>query len=68
MLLSFSAHVYKWKENHPLKAVRFFTFTCQLSGQNAQILNVKFFNHQIIADLPQNATEMVTSLKYVRVF
>ena len=35
------------KENHPLKAVRVFTFTCQLSGQNAQILNLKFSNHKI---------------------
>ena len=41
-----------------LKAVRFFTFTCQLYC-NAQILNLKIYYEQIIA----NATEIVRFLK-----
>ena len=35
----FFAQNYNMEENHPLKAVRFFEVTWQLSGKNAQILN-----------------------------
>ena len=46
----------------------FFTFSCQLSRQNDRrtVLTVKFFNHQFIANLPQNSTQIVRYLKYVQ--
>ena len=42
-----------WKENHPLNALRFFTLTCQLSGQNDRraILNLEIFHRQIVPNL-----------------
>ena len=47
----------------------FFKFVCQLSGQNVRtILNSKNFQHQIIANLKQKATEIVRFLKYEQIF
>ena len=39
---------------------------CQFTEQNAQILNLKIFYHQVIAYLPYNKTEIVRFLKYIR--
>ena len=54
-----------WKENHPLNANVFLTFTCQLKVYECPILNLNFF-HQIIANLQWNASEIVRFFKYVR--
>ena len=54
------------EENHPLKVVRFFTVTYQLSWQNVPtILILKFFQQKFIANLPYNETEIVIFLEYV---
>ena len=62
----------KWKENHVLKSPEpddFSMLTCQLkmsdfsSCANGQLWPWTFFNHQFIAYLPQNVTEIVRFLK-----
>ena len=64
--LLFSVVFIIWEENHPLKANVF--FNVYLPIVRAECLNSEFenFNHQIIANSPQNATEIVGILKYVR--
>ena len=66
--LIFSTIFIIWKKNHPLNANVFFTFTCQLSGRcpARSILTLKIFHHQIVANLTENATEIVRFLIYVR--
>ena len=46
-------------KNHPLKVVRFLRLLANCPG-NAQIMNLKIFNDQIIADLPWIATEKIS--------
>ena len=66
-ILLFFAIFIIWEENIPLKILNanvFLTFTCQLSGQNAQILNLNNFHHQTVGNSPQKATDKVRFLKY----
>ena len=61
-------HIYNMEWKYSTKnsqSERFFlTFTCQLSGQNAQILNLNNFHHQTVGNSPQKATDKVRFLKY----
>ena len=70
---SFFAIFVKWEENRPLKANVFLTLTCPLKMSDfwrrtnvRSVLTSKIFYHQVMANLPQNATEIVRFLKYVR--
>ena len=53
----FSAIFIIWMEKHPLKAVRFFMFTCQMSGKMPRFWIWSFL---------WNATQIVRFLKYLR--
>ena len=72
LLLLFSARFVIWKENHPLNAKFFYLY---LEIENFRILNVRtvhvsefeFFNLQIIANLPSNATEIVKFCIYPQI-
>ena len=70
-LITFPSIFILWKESLSLDACVFLTCTCHLlnSGKIRKLLDSKFenFHHQIVANLPQNANEIVSFLKYVRV-
>ena len=64
--LLFSTVFIIWKENDSLNTNVFLVY---LPIENVRtVLTLKIFNHQIIANLPYTAIEIVRFLKYVRKF